>query len=239
MGRALAIELADRGASVFATARREQLLLTLAAERPIAVLAGDVTSDRFRRELVETAVSRLGGLDVVIAAAGSGAIGPFAEAEPATLRRVMEIDFFAPAELVRIAIPALLLSRAPAVVFVGSILGLHPIPLHADYCAAKAAIHSLAGTLRAELAPAQVDVLLATLGPTASEFWDSLLVGDRPAWSRGRQLDASTTARTIIAALERRRATVYPGWSAKGFAIAARFCPRLIDRIVRRRMAGA
>ena len=41
----------------------------------------------------------------------------------------------------------------------------------------------------------------------------------------------------IIAALERRRATVYPGWSAKSFALAARFCPRLIDRIIRRRMA--
>ena len=80
-------------------------------------------------------------------------------------------------------------------------------------------------------------MLLATLGPTASEFWDSLLAGDRPVWSRGRQLDAATTARAIIAALERHRATVYPGFSAKGFALAARFCPRLIDRIIRRRMA--
>lgn len=237
VGRSLAIELSRRGAAVFATARRASLLATLAAEHPIAVLAGDVTDDAFRRELVAAAVNSLGGLDVVIAAAGSGAIGRFAEADPATLRRVMEIDFFAPAELVRIALPSLARGREPAVVLVGSILGLHPIPLHADYCAAKAAVHSLAGTLRAELAPAGIDVLLATLGPTASEFWDSLLAGDRPAWSRGRQLDAATTSRAIIAALERHRSTVYPGWSAKGFALAARFCPRLIDRIIRRRMA--
>ena len=237
MGRSLAVELSRRGAAVFATARRELLLATLAADHPIAVLAGDVTHDAFRQELVAAAVKSLGGLDVVIAAAGSGAIGRFAEADPATLRRVMEIDFFAPAELVRLALPVLAHGRDPAVVLVGSILGLHPIPLHADYCAAKAAVHSLAGTLRAELAPTGIDVLLATLGPTASEFWDSLLAGDRPAWSRGRQLDAATTARAIIAALERHRATVYPGWSAKGFALAARFCPRLVDRIIRRRMA--
>ena len=237
VGQSLAVELARHGAAVFATARRERLLATLAAEHPIAVLAGDVTNDAFRQELVAAAVKSLGGLDVVIAAAGSGAIGRFAEADPATLRRVMEIDFVAPAELVRLALPVLAHGRDPAVVLVGSILGLHPIPLHADYCAAKAAVHSLAGTLRAELAPTGIDVLLATLGPTASEFWDSLLVGDRPAWSRGRQLDAATTAHAIIAALHRRRATVYPGWSAKGFALAARFCPRLIDRIVRRRMA--
>ena len=237
VGRSLAIELAQRGASVFTTARREPLLATLAAGHRIAVLAGDITDDNFRPELVAAAMKTLGGLDVVIAAAGSGAIGRFAEADPATLRRVMEIDFFAPAELVRLALPALARGRDPAVVLVGSILGLHPIPLHADYCAAKAAVHSLSGTLRAELAPAGIDVLLATLGPTASEFWDSLLVGDRPTWSRGRQLDAVTTSRAIIAALERRRATVYPGWSAKGFALAARFCPRLIDQIIRRRMA--
>jgi len=233
----LAVELARRGAAVFATARREPLLATLAAAHPIAVLAGDITDDAFRQELVAAAVKSLGGLDIVIAAAGSGAIGRFAEADPATLRRVMEIDFFAPAELVRLALPGLAHGRDPAVVLVGSILGLHPIPLHADYCAAKAALHSLAGTLRAELAPTGIDVLLATLGPTASEFWDSLLVGDRPAWSRGRQLNVATTARAIIAALERRRAAVYPGWSAKGFALAARFCPRLVDRIIRRRMA--
>jgi short-subunit dehydrogenase len=237
VGRALAVELSARGAAVFATARRAPLLATLAAEHPIAVLAGDVTDNAFRHQLVAAAVKTLGGLDVVIAAAGSGAIGRFAEADPATLRRVMEIDFFAPAELVRLTLPSLALGSDPAVVLVGSILGLHPIPLHADYCAAKAAVHSLAGTLRAELAPVGIDVLLATLGPTASEFWDSLLAGDRPVWSRGRQLDAATTARVIIAALERRRTTVYPGFSAKGFALAARFCPRLIDRIIRRRMA--
>jgi len=237
VGRSLAIELARRGAAVFATARREPLLATLAAAHPIAVLAGDVTDDGFRHRLVAAATERLDGLDVVIAAAGSGAIGRFDQADPATLRRVMEIDFFAPAELVRLALPALSRGRDPAVVLVGSILGLHPIPLHADYCAAKAAVHSLAGTLRAELAPVGIDVLLATLGPTASEFWDSLLAGDRPAWSRGRQLDAATTARVILSALERRRATVSPGFSAKGFALAARFCPRLIDRVIRRRMA--
>jgi len=237
VGRAVAVELAHRGAAVFATARRGELLAALAAEAPIAVLAGDVTSADFRRELVAAAVTNLGGIDIVVAAAGSGAIGAFADADPETLRRVMEIDFFASAELVRLALPELFKSPDPSIVLVGSILGLHPIPLHADYCAAKAALHAFAGTLRAELAPSGIDVLLATLGPTASEFWDSLLVGDRPTWSHGRQLDAATTARAIIAALERRRQTVYPGWSAKGFALAARFCPRLIDQIIRRRMA--
>jgi NADP-dependent 3-hydroxy acid dehydrogenase YdfG len=89
VGRSLAVELSARGAAVFATARRAPLLATLAAEHPIAVLAGDITDDAFRHQLVAAAVKSLGGLDVVIDAAGSGAIGRFAEADPATLRRVM------------------------------------------------------------------------------------------------------------------------------------------------------
>lgn len=238
VGRALALALARRGARVLATARRADRLAALATDAPIDTLAGDITHPAFRETLVRVAAERLGGIDILVAAAGSGAVGDFASADPATLRRVMEIDFFAPVELARTALPDLARGRDPAIVLVGSILGLHPLPLHAEYCAAKSALHAFAGTLRAELAPAGVDVLLATLGPTASEFWENLLAGARPAWSRGRPLDAETTARAILAALERRRPTVYPGWSAKGFAIAARFFPRTLDRIVRRRLAN-
>ena len=237
VGRALALELARRGAALFATARRGDLLDALAAERPIAVLAGDVTDDEFRRRLVAAARERLGGIDVVVAAAGSGAIGEFATSDPATLRRVMEIDFFAPAELVRLALPALRQGHDPAVILVGSILGLHALPLHADYCAAKAALHALAATLRAELAPEGIGVLLAALGPTESGFWSHLLAGARPAWSRGRPLGAAATARAIATALERRRPLVCPGLSAKGFALAARFFPGTLDRVIRRRMS--
>ena len=242
VGRAVALELARRGVRVMATARREPLLAGLAADGPTAgdgpaILheAGDVTSADFRRRLVAATVERLGGLDILVTAAGSGAIGGFGEADPETLRRIMEVDFFAPAELVRESLPALRRGRDPAVVLVGSILAYHPLPLHAEYAAAKAALKSLAGSLRLELAADGIDVLLASLGPTESAFWDHLLSGSRPAWSRGRPFPAGRTATTIATALERRRGETLPGLRAKGFAIAARLFPRLIDAIVGRR----
>lgn len=241
VGRALAVELARRGASVLATARRGERLAELARHHPggstppIATLAGDVTDPNIRRRLLAEARGRLGGLDIVIAAAGGGAIGPFRDAMPETLRAIMELDFFAPAELVRESLPLLAASDDPAVVFVGSILGAHPLPWHTEYCAAKAALASLAGSLRAELSADGIDVLLASLGPTESEFWDSLMAGERPAWSGGRPLPADATATAIIDALVHRRAEVRPGWQAKGFTLAARLCPWLIDMVVARR----
>ena len=238
VGRALAVELSRRGGVVLATARRQHLLEELAATSGVSILAGDITSAAFRSQLVAVAERRLGGIGVVVAAAGSGAVGPFSSADPATLRRIMEVDFLAPAELVRLSLPALHASPDPAIVLVGSILGLHPLPWHADYCAAKSALHSLAAALRVELSTIPIDVLLCSLGPTDSEFWDSLLVGQRPRWSHGRSLSAAVTARIIATALERRRKEVFPGWPAKGYALAARLCPWLIDTIMRRRMAA-
>jgi short-subunit dehydrogenase len=242
VGRAVALELARRGARVLATGRRVERLLALADEvagmagGPLLHEAGDITSAGFRHHLVDVATRQLGGLDLVVAAAGSGAIGRFDDASPEMLSRIMDVDFAAQAELVRVTLPALRTGRDPAIVLVGSILGYHPLPLHAEYCAAKAALKSLAGTLRMELADDGIGVLLASLGPTESEFWSHLLAGRRPAWSRGRAMSASRTARIIARAVIWRRREVLPGWRAKAFAFAARLFPRLIDRAMMRRL---
>lgn len=242
VGRAVAAELQRRGVHVLATARRSDRLAALAAEsrhrNAPAILheAGSLADEAFRRHLVATAAARLGGIDLIVAAAGSGAIGTIADMAPETFRAVLDIDLVAPAELTRLAVPHLAAGHGPAVVLVGSILGYHPLPLHAAYCAAKAGVVSLAGSLRHELAAEGIDVLLASLGPTESEFWDSLLSGERPAWSRGRPMSADATARAIAAGLERKRREVIPGWRAKGFVFAARHFPWLIDAVVARRL---
>lgn len=241
VGRAIAMELHDRGVRVLATARRGDRLLELAEAcrrrgrtAPMLQEAGDITDATFRSALVRMAREQLGGLDLLVAAAGSGAIGGFADMPSAAFRAVLDIDLLAPAELVRAAVPHLAVGRDPVIVLVGSILGYHPLPLHAAYCAAKAGIASLAGSLRQELSAMGIDVLLASLGPTESEFWDALIVGERPAWSRGRPLPADATARSIAAAIERRRREVIPGWKAKGFVFAARHAGWIIDAVVSR-----
>lgn len=243
VGAAVARALAARGAHVLATSRRTHRLEALAAERsvphPILWEAGDLTDAAFRARLVESAASRLGGLDVVVAAAGCGAIGRFAAAAPATLDRVMDVDFRAPVELVRLCLPLLRAGVDPAIVLVGSILGRHPLPLHGEYCAAKAALASFAGSLRMELAADRIDVTLVSLGPTESEFWEGLVAGSRPAWSQGRRMPADRAAAAIVAGLERRARELLPGWQAQGYALLARLWPGLIDTLVSRRLRAA
>jgi short-subunit dehydrogenase len=242
VGRAVALELASRGARVLATARRGDRLEELcrnAAPAAIEPLAGDICEPAFRDRLVAAAVSRLGGLDALIAAAGGGAIGPFRDLTPDTFARIIDLDLTAPAELVRRGLPDLTRGDDPVIVFVGSILGLHPLPLHGEYSAAKAALRSLAGTLRAELAGDGIGVLHVSLGPTESEFWEALVTGERPPWSRGRRMPAAEAARRIADAMEQRRTEITPGWQAAGYALAARFLPWVIDAAASRHLRAA
>ncbi len=240
VGRAVAIALARRGCHVLATARREERLATLVADAhaqaPMHSLAGDICDPGFREKLVDVAVNHFGGLDLMVAAAGAGAIGSFRDACPDTFARILDLDLVAPAELTRLSIPHLARGCDPAIVLVGSILSLHPLPLHGEYAAAKAALRSLAGSLRLELGGDGIDVMLATLGPAASEFWDSLVAGTRPTWSRGRPMSADDAAVAIINGLERRREEIVPGWRARAYAFAARFLPGLIDSAAARHL---
>ncbi len=194
---------------------------------------GDITNSRFQEELVEKAKVAFGGIDLIVAAAGVGAVGPFSESSLDTMRSVFEIDFFAPVDLVYKSLPQLKKGRSPAVVLIGSILGVHPLPLHGGYAAAKAALHGFANAVRPELASLGIDVKVAILGPTESEFWDNLVAGERASWSQGRPLSAETTAAAIIAAMERGGGAVTPGWRAKTYVFLARFFPALIDLFVR------
>ena len=235
VGRALAKLLAKRGTRLVISGRRESRLIDLASEHPgvLIPLPGDITNSRFQEELVEKAKVAFGGIDLIVAAAGVGAVGPFSESSLDTMRSVFEIDFFAPVDLVYKSLPQLKKGRSPAVVLIGSILGVHPLPLHGGYAAAKAALHGFANAVRPELASLGIDVKVAILGPTESEFWDNLVAGERASWSQGRPLSAETTAAAIIAAMERGGGAVTPGWRAKTYVFLARFFPALIDLFVR------
>src|SRR5262245_58350508 len=107
IGRAIATQAVQSGARVALAARSTDKLNALAHELGAEALAVpvDVTSADDRRRLLDTVVVRFGGLDVLINNAGIGSFGHFAGGTEDILRRVMEVNFFAPAELIRLAIP--------------------------------------------------------------------------------------------------------------------------------------
>jgi short-subunit dehydrogenase len=237
IGRALTIELVSAGVRVLAVARRAERLDTLARELAsgpgeILVQASDVTDDVARRAVVEAAQERFGGLDLLVNNAGIGAMGRFAEASPERLRQVMEVNFFAPAELIRMALPLLHVGRKPLVVNVGSILGQVGIPFCAEYCASKFAIRGLSQSLRAELAPLGVDILLVSPGTTETEFFERAIDARKLPWSDGRAMTPADVARQVVRAIRAGRSEIVLGSQAKLLTWAQRLVPGVVRRVL-------
>jgi short-subunit dehydrogenase len=235
IGRAIALELARAGADQVLVARRADRLAAVAEEvsrfgRRAEIVVGDVTDPAVRHRALETAREKLGGLDIVVNNAGVSAHGRFADADPERLRPIMETNFFAPVELIRESLPLLRTGREPIVVNIGSVLGQRGCPHKSEYAASKFALRGFSESLRAELAPLGIDVLVVTAGQTDTEFFKHLIEehGELP-WGEGKPVPPERVARATIRAMERGRHEIIPSWRGWLLAMANRFFPRLVD----------
>jgi short-subunit dehydrogenase len=240
LGRALALELARQHASVVLLARRANRLDAVADEirqiggRALCVV-GDVTDPEARQRALNAAQTELGGLDFLINNAGAGAIGRFEETDPERIRQILELNFFAPVELTRAAIPLLRASNRPIITNIGSVLGHRATPLNSEYCAAKFALRGWNDSLRIELAPWGIDVLLVSLGPIRSEFWEHLVGQNQPPpWSTRYAIPADRAARKIVRAIQSGRRELIPTFLARWFVRAGHLIPGIMDRVMRR-----
>jgi short-subunit dehydrogenase len=237
IGRALAKQLVGEGARVLAVARRAEKLDELARELAgapgqIDVLAGDVTAADFRHAIIERVGGLFGGLDLLVNNAGSGAMGRFAEATPDRLRQVMEVNFFAPAELIRMALPLLQAGNRPMAVNVSSVLGHRGVPNSAEYCASKFAMQGLSESLRAELASAGIEVLVVSPARTDTEFFEQAINAGASRWPKMRGMPAEKVARRTLAAIRRGRHEIVISAGGKLLFWTNRLFPRVLDSIL-------
>ncbi|NLE39814.1 MAG: SDR family oxidoreductase [Pirellulaceae bacterium] len=240
IGHALAIELARQGARIVATARRADRLDELSKSiRAIggeaATVPGDVTDPDLRRRLIDTAREQLGGLDVLVNNAGVGAMGRFDQADSDRLRRVMEVNFFAPVELTRLALPLLAEGVSPIIVNISSVLGLRATPYSSEYSASKFALQGFSEALRTELIGRGIDVLVVSPGTTQTEFFDAVLEKKcEPGWPEHRPVTAEAVARATIHAMRKGRHAITPYLWGKVMVGLNRLSPRLMDAIMSR-----
>jgi len=255
IGRELALMLAERGSQVVAVARRADRLDELQRElRPrlqqqptnrdrgkIVPVVGDVTLATTRAAALRMADSLGDGrLDLLVNNAGVGAIGRFEAASPDRLRQVMEVNFFAPAEWTREAIPRFRRTIAaggppPVLCNVGSVLGHRAVPDKSEYCASKFALHGLTDSLRAELAGDRITVTLVSPSTTESEFFQSLVGTDASATSKSfGHWTPSRVARSTLAAIQARRAEVILSLGGKALVYSDRLFPPVLNAILAR-----
>lgn len=240
IGAALAVELARRGVDCILLARRAERLTQVqqqiaATGRRCLVVAGDVTNSAVRAQALAAADSEFGGLDILVNNAGVAAHGRFAEASAARLRPIMEVNFFAPVELIRESLPLLKRGSQPMVVNVGSILGRRGCPHKSEYSASKFALHGFSEAVRPELVRLGIDLLVVAAGPTETEHFAALIEdhGELP-WGNPRRRPAPQVAQQIVRAIERNRREVVTSWRGWLWLLLNRVSPAIVDRVMAR-----
>jgi short-subunit dehydrogenase len=240
IGRALALELARHGAKLALVSRQKPVLDDLARlieeqGGTAVVVPADVTNAEQRQLLVAAAVESLGGLDILINNAGVGARGWFTESSPETLRPIMEVNFFAAAELTRLAIPHLKKGRDPMLVNVSSAVGRRGLPGCAEYCASKFALTGWSESLRGELVNDNIHVMIVSPGAIQTGFRDNLLAdrGDYGAMAR-QDMTAERCAQIIVRGMRCKALETVITIKAKALVWGQRFLPGLVDWLLRR-----
>lgn len=174
IGLAAAQLLASRGAQV--------ACLDVKADdvpAPLVGLSCDVTDDAAVRAAVESAVSRFGRLDVVVANAGIGAQGSVEDNSDEEWLRVFDVNVFGVARTIRAALPSLRNSDRAAVVVTSSIAAVAGIPQRAVYSASKGALHALMMAMAADAVSDGVRVNAVAPG-TADTPWVGRLLDSAP-----------------------------------------------------------
>jgi len=242
IGKCLAELAAARGGRVLAVARSDGLLRDL-AERvrgeggTLHVVQGDVTNPDDRQKMVDAARRHFGGLDILVNNAGVGATGHFADVGPERLRKIMEVNFFAVAELTRACLPLLRDGNRPAIVNISSIAGKRGIPARSEYSASKFAVQGFSEAIRAELAKDGIDVVVVCPGLTQTNFSQNML--EQKAllkYDHLRGMTAEQVALAALRAIERGTHEVCLSFKGKLLVLVCRFFPRLADRIARRKV---
>lgn len=241
IGRALAEKAVTGGARVALVSRSADKLAELERSLPrgadVLPIVADITKEEDRARLLKTAAERFDGLDVLINNAGVASFGHFSTGTEEVLRQIMETNFFAPAELIRSAIPILTAGKQPAIVNVSSMTGRRGMPAWSEYSASKYALCGLTEALRGEMARFDIDVLLIVPGLTKSGLHQNMLRNEgrmKIEFDKGQPPEK--VADTILKALRYNWTETVVGWEARWILWFNRYLPRFTEWMIARRV---
>ncbi len=183
IGQVIAVAFAQAGADVALAARTPEGLAATAREirdrgRQAVEIPADLTTASAAEDVVRTAITELGHLDIVVNNAGGSSFAvPFLDMRQSGWEKVLRLNLDATMWICQAAGAHMTARGSGSVINVASVAGLAAAPFLAPYGAAKAAVVSLTKTLASEWGRSGVRVNALCPGWTATELnrnlWDS------------------------------------------------------------------
>jgi len=169
IGEETAKGLLEAGYIVYAGARRVDAMRPLEASGA-RLLSLDVTDDASMSAAVQAILRETGRIDVLVNNAGYGSFGALEDVPLHEARRQFEVNIFGLARLTQLVLPTMRAQRAGRIVNVSSVSGKIGEPFGSWYHASKHALEGLSDSLRMELRPFGIDVVIIEPGSTRTAW---------------------------------------------------------------------
>ena len=235
IGEALAIAMAERGASLGLLARRRNELERVAEKCSAAgaraiTLQADVTAAAAVREAADRTRAEFGHIDILIANAGIGGNNDAArDLGPLAVKQVIDINLLGAVNSVHAVLPEMLERGSGHLVAISSLAGFRGLPRSAAYCASKAGMTAFFESVRLDVAHRGVDVTIIQPG-----FIKTPLTSGREA-NMPYIMELADSIPYFLNAIEKRKRFAAFPWQLATLVRAARIFPASIyDRIAGR-----
>jgi uncharacterized oxidoreductase len=229
IGLELASRLADDSDVVIAGRSTGRLATACQRYPQLGAVQLDVTSEASAANVIDGLANDLAGLDLLVNSAGVMIGGAVTDPSiAATAAEELAVNVEGPIRMTRLALPLLTRSQG-TVVFVTSGVAYGALPNLSVYTASKAAMHSFARSLRAELAGTGVRVLEVLPPVVDTGLARELHVPKIPA---------AAVVDALIGGLRHDREEIAVG-RVRAVSILARLAPKRADRILQKALFGA
>jgi short-subunit dehydrogenase len=218
IGKALAEELAKRGANLVLGARQYvtlcEITAALEAKYQIKALAvqADVSKEEDCEQLIKQALVTFGKIDVLINNAGLSMRALFNDLDLSVIKNLMDVNFWGTVYCTKYALPEIIKTKG-SIIGVSSIAGYRGLPGRTGYSSSKFAMNGFMESLRTELLKTGVHVMVACPGFTTSNIRVAALSKDGAAhgetsMEEGKMMSAEEVAVRIGDGILKRKRTL-------------------------------
>ncbi len=241
IGKACAVEFAQKGADVVLVARSESKLEVVAEQilsygvQVLSVVA-DVSQEEDCKKMVDEVLLKFGKIDVLVNNAGISMRAAFSEIDLSVLKKVMGVNFWGTVYCTRYALASILENKG-SVVGVSSIAGYKGLPGRTGYSSSKFAMHGFLESLRLENLKNGLHVLIACPGFTASNIRNTALTGDGSSQGETprdeqKMMQPEEVATYIVDAVVKRKDRLTLTFNGKLTVLLNKFFPKWVDKLV-------
>lgn len=255
LGKDCALRLIAEGYTVYGAARRYDRMRDIAAAGG-KILTLDVTDDASMVAAVEQIIRDEKRIDVLVNNAGYGQMGAIEDVPLEVGRRQMEVNLIGAARMIQLCLPHMRAQKFGKIINISSIGGKCAFPLSGWYHASKFALEGFSDSLRMEVRPFGIDVVVIEPAGTDSEWADIALeeseryssegaysklenaLRSSPSWKRKLPSPSVITDLIVKALKAKTPRTRYHGATGAGpiLFLRRRLSDRLFDKLIMSQM---